>query len=225
MNKLLLGCLLALSYSAMSCTEVATVAPSLTLEELYPGTVSDNMSIPVDETVIPPVEVVAKPKIETFSSTSENVNSKSNEEILNVPDGQLVLKSKDQIARVPLSDTISISQAAVLAVPPEVVIAHSIDPVVIRKLLEQNVPQFKSCYQKELDNTKEKNALKGIIKVKFYIGEKGSVNHSEIFSNEVSSVTVHECLKNVLQGIQFPAPRNGATVEVNQPLNLSSKKF
>jgi hypothetical protein len=43
-------------------------------------------------------------------------------------------------------------------------------------------------------------------------------------SDEITSDKVRDCIKNVLQGIQFPAPAGGKTVEVSQPMNLYPKR-
>lgn len=96
----------------------------------------------------------------------------------------------------------------------------SIDPEEIRKILERHLPQFRHCYQKELDKVK---TLKGLIDLEFTIGKDGKVVKTDIkskdggFSNDGVG-----CLSAVLKFIQFPSPKGGGVVDVRQPLNFYS---
>ncbi len=101
----------------------------------------------------------------------------------------------------------------------------SIDPKAIQKLLREHVPHFRYCYQKELDVTKSQESFEGIINLRFFIEKEGRAIRSEVTSKEVVFEKVQGCVKNVLQGIQFPEPKNGGTVEVNQPMNLYTKRI
>lgn len=118
------------------------------------------------------------------------------------------------------------SEATVMIddVPVEKIAVSTIDPNAVRKLLREHVPQFRYCYQKELDVYKNPDSLKGILNIKFFIGAEGRVSSSEITSDEINSDKVLSCIKNVLNGIQFPIPIAGKSVEINQPLNLFQRK-
>ncbi len=109
-------------------------------------------------------------------------------------------------------------------VPVEKVALSKINPDDIRRILRDHIPQFRSCYQEELDKAKNPDGLQGRVTFKFLIGGAGRVTKSEIFSDEISSDNVRGCIKNVLHGIQFPSPGAGASVDVNQPINFYPKR-
>jgi hypothetical protein len=113
----------------------------------------------------------------------------------------------------------------VAGVPVEKIAVSTIDPDAIRRLLRDHIPQFRYCYQKELDVNKNPEGFQGVMNFRFFIASQGRVNRSEITSEEITSDTVRDCMKNVLHGIQFPAPHGGRTVEVNQPMNLYPKRM
>jgi hypothetical protein len=103
-------------------------------------------------------------------------------------------------------------------IPPQVSVP-AVDPEAIKRILREHVPAFRYCYQKELDAS-QNESLKGRINLKFVIGQNGKVKKSEIVSEEISSDKVKGCIKNVLDGIQFP--ETSKTVSINQPMNLSA---
>jgi hypothetical protein len=113
----------------------------------------------------------------------------------------------------------------VAGVPVEKIAVSTIDPDAIRRLLREHIPQFRYCYQKELDVSKSPEGFQGVMNFRFFIGAEGKVNRSEITSDEITSDKVRDCMKNVLLGIQFPAPRGARVVEVNQPMNLYPKRI
>ncbi|MDD4972976.1 MAG: AgmX/PglI C-terminal domain-containing protein [Bacteriovorax sp.] len=113
----------------------------------------------------------------------------------------------------------------VAGVPVEKIAVSTIDPDAIRRLLRDHIPQFRYCYQKELDVDKNPEGFQGVMNFRFFIASQGRVNRSEITSEEITSDKVRDCMKNVLHGIQFPAPHGGRTVEVNQPMNLYPKRM
>jgi hypothetical protein len=113
----------------------------------------------------------------------------------------------------------------VAGVPVEKIALSTIDPDAIRRLLREQIPQFRYCYQKELDVNKNPEGFQGVMNFRFFIGAEGRVSRSEITSDEITSDKVRDCMKNVLHGIQFPSPRGGKTVEVNQPMNLYPKRI
>lgn len=113
----------------------------------------------------------------------------------------------------------------VAGVPVEKIALSTIDPDAIRRLLREHIPQFRYCYQKELDVNKNPEGFQGVMSFRFFIASGGKVDRSEITSDEITSDKVRDCMKNVLHGIHFPAPRGGRTVEVNQPMNLYPKRI
>lgn len=116
-------------------------------------------------------------------------------------------------------------EIVVAGVPVEKRNAPVIDRDAIRRLLREHIPQFRYCYQKELDTNKNPEGFQGVMNFKFLIGRGGQVTRSEITSAEITSDKVRSCMKDVLTGIRFPEPKGGSTVEVNQPMNLYPKRI
>lgn len=113
----------------------------------------------------------------------------------------------------------------VAGVPTEKIALSVINPDEIRRLLREAIPQFRYCYQSELDATQKAEGLQGRITFRFKIGGNGRVTTSDIVSDEITSDKVRDCMRNVLFGIQFPKPAGGKIVEVSQPMNLYPKRI
>jgi len=105
---------------------------------------------------------------------------------------------------------------------PKTVVLGSMDPELLRKILREYLPQFRHCYQQELDKNEE---LKGILDLNFRIEANGKVSKINIKSKDAmfSSAGVN-CMGKVLQLIDFPKPKGGGVVDVRQPLNFFSEK-
>ena len=107
-------------------------------------------------------------------------------------------------------------------VATKTVVLGSIDPDLLRKILQEYLPQFRHCYQKELD--KNSNKIKGVIDLEFTIGKSGIVVKTNVkardsgFSNDGVG-----CLSSILKIIKFPEPKGGGIVDVRQPLNFYSE--
>lgn len=107
--------------------------------------------------------------------------------------------------------------------PYKTVHLGGMDPDVIRKILLEHLPQFRYCYQKELDRASA--AFNGVVKLDFIIGASGHVTKAGV--ETVSSrlpAKVKGCVVNVLKGIKFPEPMGGGVVEVSQPMNFYPRK-
>ncbi len=102
------------------------------------------------------------------------------------------------------------------------VVLGSMDPELLRKILREYLPQFRHCYQKELEINE---AAKGVIDLNFRIAANGAVSNINIKSkgNKFSS-TGTNCMSKVLGLIPFPKPKGGGVVDVRQPLNFFSEK-
>ena len=108
-------------------------------------------------------------------------------------------------------------------VPFEEVVLGGMDPDVIRKILIDNIPQFRYCYQQELD--KASAAFNGVVRLDFVIGASGHVSRASVESASSGLPSkVKGCVVNVLRGIKFPEPLGGGVVEVNQPFNFYPKR-
>lgn len=120
-----------------------------------------------------------------------------------------------------ISDKKSIYTAGL---PYKTIILGGLDPEIIRRILIENLEQFRFCYQKMLDS--ENKSFSGVVKMNFIIGATGNVTRAAV---ETSDPNLHSniklCVSNVLKGIQFPAPRGGGVVEVDQPFNFYPKSF
>ena len=108
-------------------------------------------------------------------------------------------------------------------IPSETVVLGSMDPDVIRRILLDHLPQFRYCYQKELERTGAE--LSGVIKLDFTIGASGHVSGAGVESASGLPADVKKCVVGVLRGITFPEPMGGGTVEVKQPMNFYPKKL
>ncbi|MBF0297692.1 MAG: AgmX/PglI C-terminal domain-containing protein [Oligoflexia bacterium] len=103
------------------------------------------------------------------------------------------------------------------------VIMGSIDPAIIRKILIDHLPEFRYCYQKQLDRSPKE--FEGVIPITFVIGASGRVVKAGIDGDTSLPVNVHECVVNVLKSIQFPAPKGGGQVETHQPIRFYPKRI
>lgn len=108
-------------------------------------------------------------------------------------------------------------------IPSETVVLGSMDPDVIRRILLDHLPQFRYCYQKELERTGAEAS--GVIKLNFSIGASGGVTQAGVDGSSALPTDVKKCVVGVLKGINFPEPVGGGTVEVKQPMNFYPKKM
>ncbi len=106
-------------------------------------------------------------------------------------------------------------------IPSETVILGSMDPDIIRQILKEHIPQFRYCYQKELESNSN---ISGVVRLDFIIGASGHVSRASVGGKGIP-VDVRRCVGNVLRGIQFPSPKGGGQVEVKQPINFQAKKI
>ena len=100
------------------------------------------------------------------------------------------------------------------------VVLGSMDPELLRKILREYLPQFRHCYQAELDGN---DKSQGTVDLNFRISGTGKVSAVKIKGKKFTKGTVN-CLSSVLKLIQFPRQKGGGVVDVRQPLNFSSSK-
>lgn len=108
-------------------------------------------------------------------------------------------------------------------IPAETVVLGSMDPDIIRRILMDNLPKFRFCYQSELERAGSE--LQGVIKLNFVIGASGHVAQAGVDNSSNLPSQVKRCVVDVLRGIQFPEPLGGGTVEVKQPMNFYPKRI
>lgn len=105
---------------------------------------------------------------------------------------------------------------------PKTVVLGSMDPELLRKILKEYLPQFRHCYQKELETNE---AAKGVIDLLFRINADGSVSKIKVRGKRARfSASGSGCMGGVLKLIDFPKPKGGGVVDVKQPLNFFSEK-
>lgn len=109
-------------------------------------------------------------------------------------------------------------------IPSETVVLGGMDPDTIRRILREAIPQFRYCYQKELDRSNNDN-LSGTIGLQFKIGATGHVTRAGVSNQTRLPSTVKGCVVRVLKGLKFPPPPGGGVVEVNQPFNFYPKRI
>lgn len=108
-------------------------------------------------------------------------------------------------------------------IPSETVVLGSMDPDIIRRILLEHLPQFRYCYQKELERSGQEAS--GVIKLNFTIGASGHVSQAGVAGDSGLPTDVRKCVVGVLRGIVFPEPMGGGTVEVKQPMNFYPKRL
>lgn len=105
----------------------------------------------------------------------------------------------------------------------ETVVLGSMDPELLRKILQQYLPQFRHCYQQELAYNSED--IKGIVDLNFEIAGTGEVGKINIRAKDSRfSKRGINCMTKVLAIIDFPKPKGGGRVAVRQPLSFFSEK-
>lgn len=107
------------------------------------------------------------------------------------------------------------------SIPAETVVVGLMDPDIILKILREHIPQFRFCYQKEIESRKEN--IQGMVKLAFSIGASGNVTKAGVLEDSALPAEVKKCVVNVLYGIQFPKLAAEGVVEVVQPFNFYPK--
>ncbi len=99
------------------------------------------------------------------------------------------------------------------------VLLGSIDPQVVRNILREHLPQFKFCYEQELERINQKVAT--TLDLKFVITGQGRVQNPNVKSQSFNLTSKGiSCFNSVLSSIQFPEPKGGGIVNIRQPINM-----
>jgi hypothetical protein len=99
----------------------------------------------------------------------------------------------------------------------------AIDKNLVMEILREHLPQFRYCYQKQLDEGRSAASLdryQGIVQLRFVIMATGRASAISVSSKNETLSTVQNCVKDVLSGIQFPRPKGGGSVEFTQQMNF-----
>ncbi len=105
---------------------------------------------------------------------------------------------------------------AAAGIPSRTVVIGDYDASLVAKILRDNLPQFRYCYQQELD---KENKASGDIDFNFTIGASGHVVQAGVTKSNLP-IAVQKCSVNVLKGIKFPPPLGGGRVGIRQPMNF-----
>ena len=84
-----------------------------------------------------------------------------------------------------------------------------LDRSIIRRYVRAKMDRFRHCFEVALLANQD---LSGTITMQFFISPNGKVLSAKVTG--VGSSTFHSCIESVLNGIKFPAPANGGTVNV-----------
>ena len=105
----------------------------------------------------------------------------------------------------------------------ETVVLGSMDPELLRKILQQYLPQFRHCYQQELAYNADD--IKGMVDLNFEITPSGKVSKAKVRAKDSRfSRKGLDCMQGVLAIIDFPKPKGGGRVAVRQPLSFFSEQ-
>jgi hypothetical protein len=108
-------------------------------------------------------------------------------------------------------------------VSTKLVVMGSMDPELLRKIMEEYLPQFRHCYQQELERNSE--TIQGVVDLDFRIMKDGKVSNVNVKTKKSNfSGNGISCMTKVLKMIPFPKPKGGGVVDVRQPLNFLSEK-
>ncbi len=136
--------------------------------------------------------------------------------------GDIAGKARGELdTRRGTGDLVDKTKIYTAGLPYKTVILGGVAPDIIRKILVDNIPKFRFCYQRGLD--KSAKSFNGIVRLNFIIGASGHVTRAGVDSISKLPGSVKGCVVNVLKGIKFPEPLGGGVVEVNQPMNFYPK--
>ena len=93
-------------------------------------------------------------------------------------------------------------------------IEGAIDETQIDQAIRENMSSILRCYQVQLAATP---GIAGEVVFDFTITAEGQVRGVQIADNTMPSAAVAECTADVLQGVVFPEPTDGGTVQVRYP--------
>jgi hypothetical protein len=97
-------------------------------------------------------------------------------------------------------------------------VGDGLDKNIVRRFFRRSLPRLRFCYEKALAANPK---LAGTTVLNLKIKPDGSV--TSVKASGLGNKTVETCMIGATRAIQFPKPKNGATVAVNIPFTLSSQ--
>ncbi len=113
----------------------------------------------------------------------------------------------------------SVGQSSVGLLDDESEIEGGLDREVISRVIQSKLGQIRYCYERQLAAAPD---LYGKVKVKFTIGESGSVITQLVGASSLNNSTVEGCILRRIAGWQFPKPKGGTRVLVSYPFLFKS---
>jgi hypothetical protein len=93
-------------------------------------------------------------------------------------------------------------------------------PEVVRRVIRANFPRFRQCYELGLRQDPE---MKGVVGVKFIIGEDGAVESAFYSDGTLPNALVQSCVVGVYRTLSFPPPEGGK-VAVHFPIDFQNNE-
>ena len=85
-------------------------------------------------------------------------------------------------------------------------------------VVKANLDEIKACYERLLLRDPE---AKGVIKVVFVIGRKGSVSRAQFEESSILDAEMVDCVLARVRSWQFPKPRGKQPVDVSYPFSFN----
>ncbi|MDB4956136.1 MAG: domain containing protein [Myxococcales bacterium] len=100
----------------------------------------------------------------------------------------------------------------------DVTVSAGLDKAIIRRYVRRNLNKIQYCYEKKLVRVA---GLHGNVTVKFTIEKTGLVTNTKASGFDIDVV---DCLVETFNALEFPKPKDGATVKVSYPFTFSSTR-
>lgn len=96
------------------------------------------------------------------------------------------------------------------------------DARLVREVLEDNISQFKKCYQDDLDRTKiESEIFEGVVILDFVVEQDGNIKSTNVTSKDSTpSNLFSSCLVESLKSLQFLPTISGETIGIKQAFSF-----
>lgn len=100
----------------------------------------------------------------------------------------------------------------------EVEVRGGLDPALVQQIIEERLAQVRSCYESAL---RTDNSLAGKIETAWTIQANGSVSNLQISSADLTTPSLHDCIRGRIGAWSFPEPKGGGIVNVKYPFVFS----
>lgn len=99
-------------------------------------------------------------------------------------------------------------------------ISGGLSQAAIESIMKSREARIQSCYEKELQR---RPGLRGMVQVRFVIGETGKVASTRVVRDTLSNAPVMKCILGELANLSFPEPQGGKVVTVEYPFHLAPR--